>query len=53
MAKINCSVASCAFNARDKKECTLKAIQVNPCSNCNNGVPEDETCCRSYEESRY
>ena len=51
MAKINCSVASCAFNEVDKKECTLKTIQVSPCANCKNGSPEDETCCHSYKES--
>lgn len=51
MAKINCSVGSCAYNAYDKKECTLKAINVSPCKNCKTGMPEDETCCGSYEEN--
>lgn len=50
MAKINCSVCSCEYNAADKNECTLKTIQVCPCGNCKNGAPQDETCCSSYKE---
>lgn len=51
MAKINCSVCSCAYNAVDKNECTLKTIQVCPCKSVKNGAPEDETCCGSYTEN--
>lgn len=52
MAKINCSVGSCVYNSLAKHECTLKTIQVCPCSNCKNGAPEDETCCSSYVEGK-
>ena len=51
MAKISCSVCSCAYNSPDKNECTLKTIQVCPCKNCKTGSPEDETCCSSYLET--
>ncbi|MBQ8299020.1 MAG: DUF1540 domain-containing protein [Clostridia bacterium] len=52
MAKIKCSVCSCAHNLTEKNECTLNAIQVCPCKNQKNGTPEDETCCSSYAENR-
>ena len=51
MAKIKCSVCSCAYNLADKSECTLKAIQVCPCKTNKKGTPEDETCCGSYTET--
>lgn len=51
MAKINCSVTSCTFNEKNKNECTLHAIQVSPCINCNNGSAKDETFCHSYKEN--
>jgi len=45
---INCSVSSCQHF--DKANyCTLNAIKVTPCAHMNNGVPEDETLCSSYE----
>jgi len=47
--KIYCSVESCAFNATDKNECTLKSIQVTPCTNCQKGTPQDESFCGSYQ----
>lgn len=50
MAKINCSVMSCAYNATGKNECTLNTIQVCPCKAMKKGLPEDETCCGSYTE---
>ncbi len=52
MARINCSVGSCAYNAKDAHECTLNAINVCPCKNCKTGLPEDETCCDSYVEHK-
>ena len=52
LAKIKCSVCSCAHNLTEKNECTLNAIQVCPCKNTKNGTPEDETCCSSYAENR-
>lgn len=51
MAKIKCSVCSCAHNVAEKNECDLNAIQVCPCKNCKTGAPEDETCCSSYTET--
>ena len=48
MAKINCSVSTCAYNAKNKNECTLNTIQVSPCRSVKNGQPEDETFCHSY-----
>ncbi|MBQ9280457.1 MAG: DUF1540 domain-containing protein [Clostridia bacterium] len=51
MAKINCSVGSCEYNAKNKNECTLKTIQVSPCRAARNGQPEDETFCHSYSEN--
>ena len=47
--KINCTVRSCAFNNRENKMCELKRIVVEPCMNCNNGNPEDESMCGNYE----
>ena len=49
MQKIYCSVGSCAYNAINENVCTLKNIQVCPCSNTKNGSPQDETCCSSYK----
>jgi hypothetical protein len=51
MQKINCSVTSCMYNALDENECTLKAIQVCPCSTITSGTPQDETCCASYKDT--
>ena len=48
--KIYCSVGSCAFNAQDKNECTLKSIKVAPCSNCQKGTPQEESFCDSYRK---
>ncbi len=50
MARIQCSVCSCMYNAPDENLCTLKDIQVCPCKNCKSGTPEDETCCASYKD---
>lgn len=45
---IECSVNSCSFHKN--KFCTLKSIKVTPCNHVNNGVPEDETLCASFEK---
>ena len=47
--KINCNVNSCAFNNTTRHLCELDGIIVEPCKNCNNGNPEDESMCGSYE----
>ena len=44
---IHCDVGSCKFQESDY--CSLHAIKVTPCEHINNGVPEDETLCASYE----
>lgn len=46
--KINCTVNSCAFNNTENKLCELEAIMVQPCNNCNNGNPAEESMCASY-----
>ena len=46
---INCTVGSCLYNNNQIQKCTLKEIMVAPCSKCNNGKPEDESMCGSYE----
>ncbi len=45
---INCTVGSCAFNNEKTQKCELEDIIVRPCTNCNNGNPEDESMCGSY-----
>ena len=45
---INCSVGSCEYNNCDNQMCELKEIVIEPCSNCKNGDPEDESMCGSY-----
>ncbi|HEX3012240.1 MAG TPA: DUF1540 domain-containing protein [Syntrophomonadaceae bacterium] len=45
---IGCDVRSCAF--WDKSFCGLDDIKVAPCQHVNNGVPEDETLCASFEK---
>ena len=45
---INCTVCSCAFNNEKTQKCELEDIIVRPCTNCNNGNPEDESMCGSY-----
>jgi hypothetical protein len=45
---IECSVSSCSYH--DNKFCTLKSIKVAPCGHVNNGIPEDETLCASFEK---
>ena len=47
--RINCTVKSCTYNDTERKVCELDKITVEPCSNCNNGNPEDESMCGSYE----
>ena len=46
---INCTVHSCAFNNTDTQVCELDRIIVEPCKNCNNGNPAEESMCGSYE----
>ena len=46
---INCTVGSCQFNNKQTNKCALNDIIVKPCSNCNNGNPEDESMCGSYK----
>ncbi len=48
--KINCTVNSCAFNDTNRKICELDTIIVEPCKNCNNGNPADESMCGSYKQ---
>lgn len=50
--KINCNVKSCAFNDTEKCICELDGIVVEPCKNCHNGNPADESMCGSYEHVR-
>lgn len=45
---IHCDVSSCQ-HFDQSQFCKLSAIQVTPCTHVNNGVPEDETLCASYE----
>jgi len=46
--KINCTVESCKYNDCNQNLCELKQIEVQACSNCSNGTPEDESMCGSY-----
>jgi len=45
---IHCDVSGCKF-FDEANYCNLSAIKVAPCAHVNNGVPEDETLCASYE----
>lgn len=45
---IHCDVSSCQ-HFDQSKFCNLSAIKVTPCAHMNNGVPEDETLCSSYQ----
>lgn len=47
--KINCTVESCLYNNYQESECKLEQIEVNPCTDCCNGKPEDESMCGSYK----
>ncbi len=47
--RINCTVKSCAYNDSVNRMCELDKIVVEPCTNCNNGNPEDESMCGNYE----
>lgn len=49
---IKCNVKSCAFNDTTKRVCELEGIVVEPCKNCDNGNPADESMCGSYEHVR-
>jgi len=49
---INCTVNSCAYNNPQNHICQLQNIVVEPCKNCHNGNPEDESMCGSYEQVR-
>jgi len=44
---IGCHVTSCTYN--QDQYCSLQSIQVAPCKNCQNGNPEDESMCASYQ----
>ena len=46
---IRCRVESCSFNCGDVSCCSLRAIQVEPCGNCDSGKAEDESMCASYK----
>ena len=46
--KINCTVFSCKFNDKDKKNCMLEQIVVEPIDDCDTCEP-DESMCGSYE----
>ena len=46
--KINCTVGSCVYQDRNKKTCTLSAINVVPVANINTSKPDDSMC-GSYE----
>lgn len=46
--RINCTVASCKYNNKEKGKCTLEAIQVEPIQGCNTKEP-DESMCASYK----
>ena len=45
---IRCRVSSCAYHCDDDQYCSLRAIQVEPCANCESGNPSDESMCGSY-----
>lgn len=49
--KINCNVKSCAFNDTHKCVCELDGIVVEPCKDCCNGNPADESMCGSYKHA--
>ena len=46
---INCTVKSCIYNNTKNDICELKNIIVEPCKNCRNGNPADESMCGSYK----
>lgn len=48
---IECSVNSCKYHNQNHY-CNLQAIKVTPCGHVNNGIPEDETLCSSFEKDR-
>lgn len=45
---IHCRVNSCEYHCGDEEFCSLRAIRVEPCSNCTSGNPDDESMCGSY-----
>ncbi len=45
---IRCRVDSCEWHCGEQEYCSLQAIQVEPCPNCVDGKPEDESMCGSY-----
>ena len=47
--QINCTVNSCIYKNTANKLCELEAIMVQPCNNCNNGNPAEESMCASYK----
>ncbi len=45
---ILCDVSSCSHFDKGNF-CKLSSIQVSPCQYINNGIPEEETLCSSYD----
>ena len=46
---IRCRVSSCAYNCGDREYCSLQAIRVEPCPDCETGRSQDESMCGSYK----
>ena len=46
--KINCTVESCVYQDREKRRCTLQAINVMPTTDTTTRET-DESMCGSYE----
>lgn len=46
--KINCTVASCKYNNREKEKCTLEAIYIAPIDNMKIRTADDSMCA-SYQ----
>ena len=47
---IYCSVESCKYNEKSE-HCSLENIEVAPCNHVHSGKAEEESLCRSYENS--
>ena len=45
---ISCNVESCKYNKKGEL-CSLRAIQVAPCSDMHSGIAEEESLCNSYQ----
>ena len=46
--KINCTVGSCKYNDKQRQECILEQIIVEPIQGCDTKNP-DESMCGSYK----